>query len=319
MTTPDLMLSKAALTAALIRQDPIALSRNAMDEFVTVINKTLNECSRPHVQECKNWIVANIVPSNGRTTLLAKFLAALSDSMDRDVKRPSVKKRRLHILYIVNDVLHHVVVRQGNRAFGIAWSAQLPAMITAAAFFDNCPRHLAKVNDLIALWAEKDYLPAGILDRLRSAFRSASNKSSGFPLHPSDGPPPPANDGAHTRSAFHGYASVPWHGQPAASWLPQLAWGATMPVRPQAICRLELELARGNDEYVEDLEESVRSASDHLQRREASDLSRATTGALGDPVISISYQFTVSFAFPDECRSASKSAEKLIPPPWSQP
>ncbi|KAL3959110.1 hypothetical protein ACCO45_007272 [Purpureocillium lilacinum] len=94
VSTPDLAVAKAALTAALLRDDPTPVPRGAVEDGIDLIDRTLDKCSHENVQECKNWIAANIVHSHGRTTTFGKFMVALSESMEDDFDRPSVRETK---------------------------------------------------------------------------------------------------------------------------------------------------------------------------------------------------------------------------------
>ena len=78
-------------------------------------------------------------PVEWRAATLGKFLVALSESMELDFDRPSVKRRRLGVLYIVSDVLHHVVARQRNSWFAEVWGVHLPAMVATASTLKSVP------------------------------------------------------------------------------------------------------------------------------------------------------------------------------------
>ncbi|PHH73521.1 hypothetical protein CDD82_5400 [Ophiocordyceps australis] len=227
----DLAIAKAAFAASLMRSDPSPLSRGAVDEITVLLNKTLDECSRSNVQKCKNWIVAHIVASPGRTTLLGKYLVALSESLDTDFDRPSVKKRRLRLLYIVNDVLHHAIVKLDNQKLVPALEPHLPAMIAAASTFERSPSHLAKVSSLIDLWQERQHLPAAVIDRLHDSFSRASDKNSGTRIHMTDDELEQAKAAPYVLPEQHGEPLGPWNDLPAAALFHQLRPNSTIPLR----------------------------------------------------------------------------------------
>lgn len=52
VSTPELAVAKAAVTAALLRNDPTALTRGAADAAFELIDSTLDQCSYPNVQVC---------------------------------------------------------------------------------------------------------------------------------------------------------------------------------------------------------------------------------------------------------------------------
>ncbi|PHH87309.1 hypothetical protein CDD83_9036 [Cordyceps sp. RAO-2017] len=276
VTTPDLAIAKAALTATLLRADPTSLSRAAIAEFLQLLDNTLDECSRPNVQKCKNWIVANAAASSGRNATLGKYLVALSESMETDFDRPSVRRRRLHVLYVASDVLHHVVTRQGLRDFSRAWEAHLPAVVAAASTFEKYPRHLAKVRDLIALWEERAYVPPALVTRIREAFTRASDKDSGTRIQMSSEALKLAKEAPFVLPASHGDASAPWSDLPAASWLAHLDPNSAMPMSRSLLRPIQLRPGPAKEALAKLVKATLSDADDlyrkgRLQERAAVD------------------------------------------------
>jgi hypothetical protein len=52
VATPELASAKAALTSSLRRHDPNPLTKRDVEEFIQLLDNTLDECSRPNVQVC---------------------------------------------------------------------------------------------------------------------------------------------------------------------------------------------------------------------------------------------------------------------------
>ncbi|KZZ98647.1 hypothetical protein AAL_03165 [Moelleriella libera RCEF 2490] len=242
MASPELAIAKAAFSASLFRADPASISRPSVDAFFQLLNSTLTQCSRPNVQNCKDYILSNIVYSTGRTTSLAKYLVALSKSQTDDSarSRPSGKRRRLHILYLVNDVLHHVVQKQVNqREFSAAWDPYLPSLFSCAASFDNCPKHSKKLEDLIDLWQERNYVADDLVPKLKEALTSGA-VSTTPPRAGTDSSLKLAKDAPYVLPSFHGDAGTPWYDLPAASWLPHLVPNSFKPMLPDLIRPIQL-------------------------------------------------------------------------------
>ncbi|CAM1507934.1 Fc.00g047820.m01.CDS01 [Cosmosporella sp. VM-42] len=236
MATPELAIAKATLSATLFRADPTSLSRPAVDAFFPLLSSALCQCSRPNVQKCKAWLVDHVAPSGARTAALAKFLVALSKSFGpSDGEKPSVKRRRLHVLYVVNDVLHHVVRRNGDGRFATAWESALPGLIASAAAFENCPKHEKKLEDLIILWEEKQYFRPDVISKLREALTNGSTSTPTIESHPTSTSLKVAKDTPYVLPSFHGDSSIPWHDLPAATWLPHFTPNSTKPMVPDLI------------------------------------------------------------------------------------
>ncbi|KAF7563373.1 hypothetical protein G7046_g751 [Stylonectria norvegica] len=240
MATPEVAIARATLSATLFRADPTSLSRQQVDAFFPLLTSALAQCSRPNVQKCKAWIVDHIAPSGARTAALAKFLAALSKNFQDDGERPSVKRRRLHVLYVLSDVLHHVVKRNGNATFATAWDGVLPELMANAAAFVNCPKHKKKLEGLINLWEEKGYINPDVISKLREALANGITSTPATEPQPSSTSVKLAKDQPYVLPSFHGDPSTPWYDLPAGTWLPHLIPNSTKAMLPDLIRPLQL-------------------------------------------------------------------------------
>ncbi|KAM0353084.1 hypothetical protein ACHAO7_000007 [Fusarium culmorum] len=240
MATPELAIAKATLSATLFRADPTSLSRPSVEAFFSLLTDALVRCSRPNVQKCKVWIIENVAPSTARTTALAKYYGALSKSLQDDGSRPSLKRRRLHLLYVLNDVFYHIIARNGNIEFAIPWDNVLPSLIASASAFDNCPKHKKKLEDLIRLWDEHQYINSKMVTKLEEALASGVAPQTAQEPQVSNVSLKLAKNAPFTLPSFHGDNSVPWHDLPATTWLPHLTPNSTKPMFPDEIRPIRL-------------------------------------------------------------------------------
>ncbi|KAH7165744.1 hypothetical protein EDB81DRAFT_780312 [Dactylonectria macrodidyma] len=241
MATPELAIAKATLSASLFRADPSSLSRPAVEAFFSLVTSALAQCSRPNVQKCKAWIVDNIAPSSTRAAALTKYLAALSKNLQDDGEKPSIKRRKLHLLYIINDVLHHVVKTNGDSRFATVWESALPNLVASAAAFDNCPKHKKKLESLIGLWEEKKYFDTNFYSTLQDALKNGVVASQVSTDPQSSTTSLKLNkDAPYVLPSLHGDPTIPWYDLPAASWLPHLTPNSTKPMMPELIRPIQL-------------------------------------------------------------------------------
>ncbi|KAJ9426269.1 hypothetical protein QL093DRAFT_2180227 [Fusarium oxysporum] len=240
MATPELAIAKATLSATLFRADPTSLSRPEVDAFFPILTDALAKCSRPNVQKCKVWIIDKIAPSAARTTALAKYFNALSKSLQDDGSRPSLKRRRLHLLYVLNDVLYHAVTRNDDFKFATAWEPVLPGMIASAAAFDNCPKHKQKIANLIRLWENQQYVKSSFAKKLEDALASGVAPQTAQEAQTSSVTLKLAKDAPFALPSFHGDSTVPWYDLPATTWLPHLTPNSTKPMFPDQIRPIQL-------------------------------------------------------------------------------
>ncbi|RSL42109.1 hypothetical protein CEP53_012372 [Fusarium sp. AF-6] len=240
MATPELVIAKATLSATLFRADPTSLSRPVVDAFFPLLTNAISQCSRPNVQKCKAWIVDNVAPSPARIAALAKYLGILSKSLQDDGSRPSLKRKRLHLLYVLNDVFYHVIKRKGDGKFATLWDGVLPSLVASAAAFDNCPKHKAKLENLVRLWEEKKYFSTDIISKLKDALASGVASQPTETPQISNAPIRLAKDAPYTLPSLHGDPSTPWYDLPATTWLPHLTPNSTKPMIPDLIRPIQL-------------------------------------------------------------------------------
>ncbi|KAL6879115.1 hypothetical protein J3F83DRAFT_758833 [Trichoderma novae-zelandiae] len=270
MASPELAITKATLSATLFRADPTSLNRAAVDDFFSLLDQAIIQCSRQNVQKCRAWIVDNIVPSTARCTALGKFWAVLSKNLaeEADGKRPSARRRRLHLLYIANDVLYHQVVRQGSRKVGEAWAGVLPAMMGHAAAFDNFPKHKAKLSGLIDLWEDKAYFTPDLIAQLRTALSNGSAEMTAVNLELSETSLKLAKDAPYILPSFHGDASIPWYDLPAGTWLPHITPNSSRPMIPDQIRPIQLAAGPAEKRVVDAVKTLLKDA-DYIYSKES--------------------------------------------------
>lgn len=209
-------------------------------------------------QKCKQWTLRNLVPSNGRIAPLGKYLCALANSLtpekDKDrpktratgqPREPSARRRRLHILYVLNDIFYHVKFRDGNDNFADKCEGFLPTLIRSAASFPGCPKHTKKIRDLISLWEENGYFDAGSITKFRAAVEQAlapqaSETSNGANTDGAAVAAKARKEAAFVMPAMHGDPTMPWYDLPAANWLPVLEPNSTRPMKPYMVKPLQL-------------------------------------------------------------------------------
>lgn len=174
-------------------------------------------------------------------------MVALASSFTSGAQKapgPSSKRRRLHLLYVLNDVLFHLKFRTHDLTFFDKIEPHLPALFKSAAFFTNAPKQMEKLHGLIQLWAKKAYFPDSVLEPLHAAVEEGP-KSEGREANGGGAPnktytTSTARDSPFTLPSMHGDASTPWYDLPAANWLPVIEPNSTRPMNPSMIKPLQL-------------------------------------------------------------------------------
>ncbi|KAB5545591.1 hypothetical protein GE09DRAFT_967851, partial [Coniochaeta sp. 2T2.1] len=268
-SSAELAVAKASLSATLFRADPTSCSRDDIDHFFALLNSAVAQCSPANVQKCKQWSLHNLVPSNGRVAPLGKYLCALANSFspEKDKERtktrakgklhePSARRKRLHLLYILNDIFYHVKFRDGNSNFADKAESFLPGLVRSAAAFPNCPKHAKKIQDLISLWEENGYVTTDAIAKLRTAAEQAlvsekQDASNGTDTQGAAAASKANKEAPFVMPAMHGDPTMPWYDLPAGNWLPVLEPNSTRPMRPSMIKPLQLAPGQADKTLVE--------------------------------------------------------------------
>ncbi|KAK6083533.1 RNA polymerase II-binding domain protein [Seiridium cupressi] len=262
MASPQLAIAKVSFSAVLLRPDPVSCPRAEIDEFLGQLDVTLLRCSPANVQKSKQWILNHVVQSTNRVAALGKYLTALAHSFNVDIaatrqaREPSSKRKRLHILYVLNDLLYHICVRQREDGFSSQLESFLPALAQSAAAFPDCPRHAKKVADLVDLWGEQGYFSKAFIVQLQDAIRDAPTLD---PSSVANGSIPRANitggkiskDVPFVMPAMHGDVTAPWYDLPAANWLPVIEPNSIRPMNPSMIKPLQFMSGPADKSLVE--------------------------------------------------------------------
>ncbi|KAL2162729.1 hypothetical protein VTH06DRAFT_6565 [Thermothelomyces fergusii] len=268
MASAELIVAKTALSGALFRADPRPCSRDDIESMLALVNSAITECSPSNVQRCKQWALGNLVPSSSRIAPFCRYLVALSKSFEgpsrvpagdsESGRVPSARRRRLHVLYILNDILYHVHHRDRDTEFAQKLEPALPALVRSAASFHNCPKQIRKIHDLIGLWEENGYFAPAFVQQLRAAVDegpSSSDEGKGKDDKDAGASADPVAKAAKTAPwvmpAMHGDPSTPWYDLPAGNWLPVLEPNSTRPMNPSMIKPLVLPQGPADKSLVE--------------------------------------------------------------------
>ncbi|KAI9884978.1 MAG: kinase subunit of RNA polymerase II carboxy-terminal domain kinase I [Watsoniomyces obsoletus] len=259
MASHQLAIAKAALSASLLRPDPVSISRDEISTFHSLLEAALTRCSPPNIQLCKRWLLSHVTPSTARLKALGKYLVALSLSLgDKNKglrsltteKTPSTRRKRLYVLYVLNDLFHHVR-RDGQSGVAeeVVTSTLQPCLVqllAAAASFENCPKHQEKVRVLLDIWEEKRYFDKEFIEELRGAVEDAKKndgRASSLGETKATGlvqKDVTAGDAPFIMPSLHGDPTTPYYDLPAGNLMPHITSDGNHPINPQLVKPLQL-------------------------------------------------------------------------------
>ncbi|TVY35272.1 Calcium homeostasis endoplasmic reticulum protein, partial [Lachnellula subtilissima] len=255
MASHQLAIAKASFSAGLLRPDPTSLSREDIAHFHALLNSAVLQCTPRNVQKCKQWILENIIQSSARFTALGKYLTALSTSFtDSEKHEPSVKRKRLHLLYLINDILYHTKYRVSDASICSKAQPILVNLFGSAASFKDCPKHQQKLLGLLEIWEEKGYYSGEYVDKLRETVKNASEAGEHLQGNgsTSDGDNAStaklAKSAPYVMPAMHGDTSTPWFDLPAGNLLQHIEPNSTKPINPDMIKPMQFIAGPANEE-----------------------------------------------------------------------
>lgn len=228
------------------------------------------------LQACKEWLLHYVASSANRLGGLAKYLVTLAGSFDAAQAQaqtgpgappnPSPKRRRLHVLYLLNDLFHHSKYHLDTTATFSTVSGSLQPYVVEllghAAAYDRLkyPRHHRRLDDLLDIWSEHGYFSPDLIHKLREVVKNSASIGAA---------PPSSTDvlaveGDSTKKASgkeapfimpstHGDPSTPYYDLPAGNMIPHIIPNSTIPLRAESIKPLQFMAGPADGTLVEAL------------------------------------------------------------------
>ncbi|KGO57377.1 RNA polymerase II, large subunit, CTD [Penicillium expansum] len=293
MATHDAVIFKAAFAACLLRPDPTSVPRDEISSFHISLERALSHCSPSNIQTCKAWLLQFVAFSSNRVGGLVNYLEALAASFPSQPtgSKLSPKRQRLHILYLLNDLLHHCKYHLGTPTTlsTVSGSLQLH-LVNLVGYAATCdrqknPRHHRRLDDLLDIWSEHEYFHPDLVDKLREVV------TMGVPMDSNDA----ANGLNSTKKSrknvpfvmpsTHGDPSTPWHEVRAGNIYPHIIPNSTIPIRPDATKPIQLLAGPADAKSVEALQAFLSDVDKLFDPEAPADDSHTYLDQLGQTVI----------------------------------
>ena len=153
-----------------IEKDLENLSRStkvSLSMFDSVLQPIIESCTKDSISNGKSWIFQNSSSSDANR-LLANYLNFKVTSTNSDFTT------KLHIIYLVNDVLHHCV-RKNNNELKEAFCRVAVSMYSATASIAD-QNQIGKLFKLVNLWETKSkFFDETILDKMKNYEQAFSD------------------------------------------------------------------------------------------------------------------------------------------------
>ena len=221
------------------------------------------------------------MPSSSRIIALGKILVALAKAEDAlrtndgDEKRsPSaIRRKNLHILYLLNDLLHHTKYHMPNSSLFSTFIGSIQPFVVSLvqlASVENRPKIRKRIDDLLQAWEEEAYFSKDYVDKLReTATNSASGAENVILLDGAafDSQSAYAKDQPYVMPASHGDPYTPYYDLPAGNMMPHIMPNKSVPIRPDDVRALQFVAGPADDSLVvavKDFMTAVEKIDDHL-------------------------------------------------------
>ncbi|CAI7625930.1 unnamed protein product [Penicillium manginii] len=270
MASHQIAIAKASFSAGLLRPDPTSVPRDDIAAFHSALDRALSRCSSANIQTCKEWLLQYVASSANRLTGLAKYLVTLAGSFAEDPTgarpKPSPKRRRLHILYLLNDLFHHSKYHLDTTAIFSTVSGSLQPFVVDllghAAAYDRqkYPRHHRRLDDLLEIWSEHGYFSPDLIHKLREVVKNSALTGIAPPsltdVLAGEGDATkklPGKDAPFVMPSTHGDPSTPYYDLPAGNMIPHIIPNSTIPLRAESIKPLQFMAGPADESLVQAL------------------------------------------------------------------
>lgn len=214
------------------------------------------------------------IPSVSRIIAFAKYLVALSESLGfpKDEKSPSLEKqkerltrwKRLHILYLINDLLHHTKYHiQSKSVFSTLsenlWTYMIDLFrIASADDSTGSSLHNKNIQDLVTIWAEKGYYDDRSIQKLRDTIvkpviveSSDTDGSLKIPNGTIGATLSEQNiEAQYFMPVTHGDSATPYYDLPAGNMMPHIVSNLIKPINPQSVKPLHFTRGAATEDLV---------------------------------------------------------------------
>ena len=177
------------------------------------------------------------------------------------------RRKQLHILYLLNDLLHHTKYHlDSSSAYSILTGTLQPHLVqlfgaagayNAAVYFKQHKR----LNDLLRIWENNGYYQSSYIQKLRDAVSNAASTGSAGQeddsLHVNGKNQDGSQKEVHNRKAApyimpatHGDPSAPYYDLPAGNMMPHIIPNSTAPINPLFMRPLQFVAGPADDSLV---------------------------------------------------------------------
>ncbi|KAI9259890.1 hypothetical protein BY458DRAFT_516958 [Sporodiniella umbellata] len=141
------------------------LERQRIEDFRVILHMIMLECSRANIETGKTWVFEHC-HSATQTFALMEYLLSLSNSR-------SGKEERLHLIYLVNDLLYHAARKQMIWMRDAIFPLLVPLLKLAYEIAET-DEYKAKVTKCITFWSDRDIFDHETILKLKQSVAGST-------------------------------------------------------------------------------------------------------------------------------------------------
>ena len=163
------------------------------------------------------------------------------------------RRKQLHILYLLNDLLHHTKYHtESSATYSTLTGNMQPHLVDLlgyASAYDPAKfvRHHKKLKELLDIWVQHGYYQSSYIEKLRETVINAAGlgytggddglrQQNGTSEDTGGGP---KKDLPYIMPASHGDSSTPYYDLPAGNMMPHIVPNSSVPINPKLVKPLQ--------------------------------------------------------------------------------
>ncbi|CAE1284660.1 CHERP [Acanthosepion pharaonis] len=137
-----------------------------LEELDKTVQPIIESCTKDAILNGKSWIFTHCV-SEEHCELIAQYL------LNRITDKDSTFDVKLHLIYLINDLLHHCQRKNADELKTHLEGIVVPAFCTASVHFTEDKKQ--KLTKLLNLWESNKYFDTETIEKLKNPVDSVAN------------------------------------------------------------------------------------------------------------------------------------------------
>ncbi|KAH8380124.1 hypothetical protein KR009_009098, partial [Drosophila setifemur] len=161
MTQKTKQIEEAIATAQATQLEQLAQEQGiVLRDFDVILQPIIESCTKDSISAGKNWILQHSTDS-------AKINVVLQYVLKKALVNGSTFQQKLHLIYLVNDILHHCMRKNINDLKNSLENVVIPMFCSADLIASNDQRQ--KLTKLLTLWESRaKFFDACVISKLQS-------------------------------------------------------------------------------------------------------------------------------------------------------